>query len=324
METAQIAMLMGGVFATLVILIFAFSGPSQGKAQSRRLDAIRERHLPGAAIAIETQMRKISGKQSNRMDAFAQRYIPNPALLRTRLFKTGKSWTLGQFLTVSLIITGGVATGALVSGAPVLLGLLSGVLIGLGLPYVAVGFLIKRRVAKFTKNFPDAIELMVRGLRSGLPISETLSVVGSEIDGPIGEEFRTVVDKIRIGKTMEASLLETADRLGTPEIQFFCVTLSIQRETGGNLAETLSGLAEVLRKRSQMKLKIAAMSSESKASAYIIGALPFVVFILIYNINSSYMGKFFTDQRLIALGLGGIGWMAIGAFVMSKMINFEI
>ena len=317
-------MLMGGVFASLVILILAFSGPSQGKAQSRRLDAIRERHLPGAAIAIETQMRKISGKQSNRMDAFAQRYIPNPALLRTRLHKTGKSWTLGQFLTVSLIITGGVAAAALVSGAPILLGLLSGVLIGLGLPYVAVGFLIKRRVAKFTKNFPDAIELMVRGLRSGLPISETLSVVGSEIDGPIGEEFRTVVDKIRIGKTMEASLLETADRLGTPEIQFFCVTLSIQRETGGNLAETLSGLAEVLRKRSQMKLKIAAMSSESKASAYIIGALPFVVFILIYNINSDYMGKFFTDQRLIALGLGGIGWMAIGAFVMSKMINFEI
>ena len=131
--------------------------------------------------------------------------------------------------------------------------------------------MIKRRIAKFNSNFPDAIELMVRGLRSGLPITETLGIVAGEIAGPVGLEFRAVSDKMKIGRTMEAALQETADRLGTPEFQFFVITLAIQRETGGNLAETLSNLADVLRKRAQMKLKIRAMSSESKASAYIVG-----------------------------------------------------
>jgi tight adherence protein B len=123
---------------------------------------------------------------------------------------------------------------------------------------------------------------------------------------------------------MESALQDTADRLGTPEFQFFVITLAIQRETGGNLAETLSNLADVLRKRAQMKLKIRAMSSESKASAYIVGSLPFVVFGLVWMINPTYMGGFFTDQRLIVAGIGGMIWMAIGAAIMAKMVNFEI
>ncbi len=124
---------------------------------------------------------------------------------------------------------------------------------------------------------------MVRGLRSGLPITETLGIVAGEIQGPVGLEFRLVSDKMKIGRTMEAALQDTADRLGTPEFQFFVITLAIQRETGGNLAETLSNLADVLRKRGQMKLKIKAMSSELKASAYIVGSLPFVVFTLVWH-----------------------------------------
>src|SRR3546814_5589667 len=111
-------------------------------------------------------------------------------------------------------------------------------------------------LTRFTVNFPDALELLVRGLRSGLPISETLGVVASEIPGPVGEEFKLITERIKIGRTMDAALQETADRLGTPEFQFFVITLTIQRETGGNLAETLSNLADVLRKRAQMKLKI--------------------------------------------------------------------
>jgi tight adherence protein B len=166
--------------------------------------------------------------------------------------------------------------------------------------------------------------LMVRGLRSGLPITETLGIVAGEIPGPVGIEFRSVADKMKIGRTMEAALQETSDRLGTAEFQFFVITLAIQRETGGNLAETLSNLADVLRKRGQMKLKIKAMSSESKASAYIIGSLPFVVFGLVSMVNPHYMAGFFTDQRLIIAGLGGMCWMGIGVFIMAKMINFEI
>jgi tight adherence protein B len=196
--------------------------------------------------------------------------------------------------------------------------------VSIGLPHLVISFLIKRRIAQFTSNFPDAIELMVRGLRSGLPITETLGVVASEIPGPVGFEFRAVADRMKIGRTMEAALQETADRLGTPEFQFFVITLAIQRETGGNLAETLSNLADVLRKRAQMKLKIKAMSSESKASAMIVGALPFIVFTLVWMINPGYMDGFFSDQRLMVAGLGGLVWMSIGVFIMAKMVNFEI
>jgi tight adherence protein B len=209
-------------------------------------------------------------------------------------------------------------------GAPFLLSILIGLFLGVGGPHFVIGKMIKRRLNKFNANFPDAIELIVRGLRSGLPITETLGVVASEIIGPVGVEFRMVSDKMKIGRTMESALQDTADRLGTPEFQFFVITLAIQRETGGNLAETLSNLADVLRKRAQMKLKIRAMSSESKASAYIVGSLPFIVFGLVYMINPSYMGKFFTDERLIVAGIGAMIWMGIGGAIMAKMVNFEI
>src|SRR5256714_7051175 len=192
----------------------------------------------------------------------------------------------------------------IIGGVPFILAMVIGLFFGVGGPHFIIGKLIKRRIAKFNSNFPDAIELMVRGLRSGLPITETLGIVASEIQGPVGIEFRMVADKMKIGRTMEAALQDTADRLGTAEFQFFVITLAIQRETGGNLAETLSNLADVLRKRAQMKLKIRAMSSESKASAYIVGSLPFVVFGLVYMINPHYMGQFFIDQRLEVAGLG--------------------
>ncbi len=123
---------------------------------------------------------------------------------------------------------------------------------------------------------------------------------------------------------MEDALQETADRLNTPEFSFFVITLAIQRETGGNLAETLSNLATVLRQRAQMKLKIKAMSSESKASAYIVGSLPFLVFAMVWYMNPKYLMPFFSDERLIVAGLGGAIWMSIGGFIMAKMVNFEI
>ena len=175
---------------------------------------------------------------------------------------------------------------------------------------MVVGYFIKKRSNQFTTKFPDAIDLLVRGLRSGLPVTETLGIVSSEVPGPVGEEFKMVTERIRIGKSMEEALQDTADRLNTAEFSFFCITLAIQRETGGNLAETLSNLADVLRKRAQMKLKIRAMSAESKASAYIVGSLPFIVFTMVYMVNQHYMSGFFTDQRLMVAGLGGLCWMS--------------
>jgi tight adherence protein B len=312
-----------GIAVVLIILIFAFSGPSASKATNRRLVSVRDRHLVGASN-IEARMKSIVSTTFNPASQKGGSILPSPALIKLRLTQTGKDWTLKQYLLASLGLTIGVGLTALVQGAPPLLSVLAGALAGLGLPHFAVGYLIKKRSAGFNTKFPDALELMVRGLRSGLPISETLGIVGAEIDGSLGDEFQAVSDKMKIGRSMEDALQDTADRIGTPEVQFFCITLAIQRETGGNLAETLSNLAEVLRKRAQMKLKISAMSSESKASAYIIGSLPFIVFALIYTISPDYMGKFFVDERLMAVGGGGMVWMGIGGFVMSRMIAFEI
>jgi tight adherence protein B len=286
--------LIGGGGA-LLLAVVALQGPSASKALKRRIELVKERHGDFLAGQAQAQIRKLMAERSSRIESFASTLIPKPALLRKRLEMTGKDISLGKYALASIGIVFLVAAALTLRGAPILLSLLIGLFFGVGGPHFAIGWMIKRRVNKFNSNFPDAIELMVRGLRSGLPITETLGIVGGEITGPVGVEFRMVADKMKIGRTMEVALQETADRLGTPEFQFFVITLAIQRETGGNLAETLSNLADVLRKRSQMKLKIRAMSSESKASAYIVGSLPFVVFTMVWFINPKYMGAFFTD-----------------------------
>ena len=306
---------LGGVGAIL-LLLSALQGPSASKAFKRRMEMIKERHGDVIAANAQAQIRKLLANRNSRVEGIASSIIPNPALLRKRLEQTGKDITLGKYAMVSLGLALFVAIALTLRGMPFLLSIFVGLFIGIGLPHFVVGKMILRRVKKFNTNFPDAIELMVRGLRSGLPITETLGSVAAEIHGPVGLEFRIVSDKMKIGRTMEAALQDTADRLGTPEFQFFVITLAIQRETGGNLAETLSNLADVLRKRAQMRLKIRAMSSESKASAYIVGSLPFIVFGLVFMMNPDYMGRFFTDQRLIVAGIGG--------FIMAKMVYFEI
>ncbi|MEG8053942.1 type II secretion system F family protein [Sphingomonas aerolata] len=323
MDILPVIMVALGGCTVLGLLVFAFAGPSTGRAQTRRVASLRMRHGDGVAMP-EAQMRRIAMAGDTRMDLAVGRFLPNRAELAKRLAMTGKDWTVGQYGMATAGLTLVVAVLMLVRGMPIFLALFVGLFVGIGIPHLVVGKVLKRRVAKFTQKFPDAIELLVRGLRSGLPISETIGVVGAEVDGPVGEEFRSVSDKMKIGRTMDVALQETADRLGTPEFQFFVITIAIQRETGGNLAETLANLAHVLRMRAQMKLKIKAMSSESKASAYIIGALPFIVFGLIWFINGTYMQKFFIDERLMVIGMGGLCWMAIGSFIMSKMISFEI
>jgi tight adherence protein B len=314
-----------GLIGALFLGYKALGGPSPRKAVKRRLELLKERHADGVlAASAQAQIRKLMAARQSRVDGWASTLIPKPALLRKRLEQTGKNISLGKYATLSLLLGLVVAAAVMMKGAPFLLAFFLGSFAGVGVPHFVTGKLINRRIAKFNSNFPDAIELMVRGLRSGLPITETLGVVSSEIPGPVGIEFRTVSDKMKIGRTMESALQDTADRLGTPEFQFFVITLAIQRETGGNLAETLSNLADVLRKRAQMKLKIRAMSSESKASAMIVGSLPFIVFTLVWMINPTYMGGFFVDQRLMVAGLGGLIWMSIGVFIMAKMVNFEI
>lgn len=323
MDLLPILLIAFGLTASLALVAMSFSGPSATKESARRLQTLRYRHSENTIDKVEAQLRKAVAARKPKLHQIAGSSSRIEALA-LRLHRAGKGWTLSQYIYASVGLAIGVTVIIfLMSGAlPLALGL--GMLIGAGLPHLVVGHCIKSRGTKFTAKFPDAIELLVRGLRSGLPVTETLGVVAHEVPGPVGEEFKLVIERIKIGRTMEEALQETSDRLNTPEFAFFCITLAIQRETGGNLAETLSNLADVLRKRAQMKLKIKAMSSESKASAYIVGALPFIVFGLIYWINPNYIGGFFTEDRLIVTGLGGLVWMSIGAFIMAKMVSFEI
>ena len=323
MSIFQLLLFAGGLMAVLVLGYTAMSGPSVAKEGNRRLQAVRYRHSESTDTKVESQLKKAIAARKPKTFKLAGSSSRTEALA-IRLDRTGKPWTLTQYLYASLGLA--LAFTVLIylrTGAP-LMSLGVGLFLGAGIPHMVVNFFIKRRTNQFNGKFPDAIELLVRGLRSGLPVTETLGVVAQEVPGPVGEEFKSITDRIRVGRTMEDALQETADRLGIPEFNFFCITLAIQRETGGNLAETLSNLADVLRKRGQMMLQIRAMSSESKASADIVGALPFIVFVMIWWINPTYISGFFSEDRLIVAGLGGMVWMGIGVFIMAKMVSFEI
>jgi tight adherence protein B len=322
MDTSVI-LIIGGAFLAFTLLVL-LSGPSMGKAKTRRLAMVKDRHANSTEAVVAAQMRKTIQAGSARGGQNLSSFMPRREEMEKRLRRTGKSWTVSQYMMASMAIFVGVAGLLLLIRSPFMLAALVGLIAALGLPYFIVNRLIKKRVAKFNTRFPDAIDLLVRGLKSGLPVTETFQVVSQELPGPVGEEFKGVVERIRIGNTMEAALQESAEMLGTPEFQFFCITIAIQRETGGNLAETLANLSDVLRKRAQMKLKIRAMSSEAKASAYIVGALPFFVFGIVYSMNPEYLQGFFVEERLIITGLGGLIWMSLGAFIMSRMISFEI
>ena len=323
MSTLKILTIVIGMLAAIALFWPVLVGPSTSKECRRRLAAVRFRHSDSMVSKVEAQLRKAVQARKPKVQFVAGSQSRTQALA-LRLNRTGKTWTIQQYayvavglgLTVMLLI--GFKSGAW------LLALVVGIVFGAGLPHMVVNRLVKKRQAGFTSKFPDAIELLVRGLRSGLPVTETLGVVAQEVPGPVGEEFKMVTERIKIGRTMEDALQETSDRLDTPEFAFFVITLAIQRETGGNLAETLSNLADVLRKRAQMKLKIRAMSSEAKASAYIVGALPFLVFAMVWYMNPTYLGPFFVDERLMVVGMGGLVWMGLGAFIMAQMVNFEI
>ena len=323
MSILQLLLMAVGLMTVMVLGYSALSGPSPAREGQRRLQAVRFRHAESANVKVEAQFRKAVAARKPKLHQVAGSGSRIEALI-LRLNRTGKGWTLQQYLYASLGLTLAVAVIVYLKSHAALLSLGVGVVFGAGIPHMAVNYFVKKRANAFTTKFPDAIELLVRGLRSGLPVTETLGVVATEVPGPVGEEFKLITDRIRVGKTMEDALQDTANRLDMAEFSFFCITLAIQRETGGNLAETLSNLSDVLRKRAQMKLKIRAMSSESKASAYIVGALPFLVFTMIWFVNPVYIGGFFTEDRLIVAGLGGMVWMSLGAFIMAKMVSFEI
>jgi tight adherence protein B len=202
--------------------------------------------------------------------------------------------------------------------------LLCGGLLGIWIPHFVVGRLIGRRTKRFETLFPEALGLIIRGLKAGLPITESIAIVAREVGDPVGEEFRRVADQVRLGQRLEDSMWEAAKRLAVAEFNFLVVTMSVQRETGGNLAETLENLDSILRRRRQMKLKVKAMSSEARASAMIIGALPFAMFAILFMVNRAYVMTLLTSHGGHILLAAGACSMTMGILVIARMVRFEI
>ncbi len=323
---ARILLFLVATAAQLALLWLAASGKGAVAGNARRLQAIRLRHASDPANRAEASPRRaaITGPSATAGKAATTPVARIAAVLAARLHRAGQGWSLRRYVEVCAGLGFGMAAIALLKTGSASLALLLGGLVGGFLPHAVVGHLITRRQRDFITKLPEAIELLVCGLRSGLPVSETLGLVSLEVPGTVGQEFRLVTERMRIGRSMEDALLESADRLGIPEFNFFCITLAIHRETGGNLTETLVNLADVLRRRAQMALKIRALSSESRSSAIILGALPFIVFGIIWAAEANYLAGFFTDRRLIIIGSGALVWMAIGAFIMAQMVSFEI
>jgi tight adherence protein B len=177
---------------------------------------------------------------------------------------------------------------------------------------------------RFMKQLPSALDTVIRGVRAGLPVLECIGNVGEEFDDPVGGHFRAVAERVRLGEPLDVALWRAAEVIDRPEMDFMAICISIQMETGGSLAEALNNLATLLRDRERMKLKIKAISSEAKASAMIIGALPFVMLALLYTVNPDYVSKLFYDPRGQTMLLFGMGSITLGAIVMWRMTKFEI
>lgn len=300
---------------------FVMAGPSD-KMIRRRIDRFRDRYMPGAERSRSIM---VGQKETSALETLLGTLVPKPDVFRKRLKQTGRDIRIGRYVAVSAGV--GIASTAisvLVMDAPFILALFGGIAAGIGLPHMVIGRMIARRQKKFLSLFPEAIDLIVRGLKSGLPINETVSIVATEVSAPVGTEFGIITDQVRFGKTLDEAMWDAVDRLDFADFKFFVISLAIQRETGGNLAETLGNLSNILRSRHQMKLKINALSSEGKASAMIIGVLPFIMFGIIFAMNPDYAGTFFVDSRAQAVLIGALIWMSLGGLIIKKMINFEI
>ena len=219
-------------------------------------------------------------------DAWLARWLPGAASLRDMLNRTGRSISLVRYVTWMAVTTLVVFTAiaALTHGA-FLLALLIGVAVGIMGPRLLVRRMLKRRLAAFTRQFPDAIDLIVRALRAGLPLTEALVSIGDESADPIGAEFRRVAGAMAIGRSVEEALWEIERNIDSAELRFFIISIATQIQTGGNLGETLGTLASLLRQRAQMRMKVKAMTGEARASAGVLGSLPFAIALLMFFTN---------------------------------------
>ncbi|MDB5394239.1 MAG: Conserved rane protein of unknown function [Rhodospirillales bacterium] len=319
---AALAML---IVASVMVAVPVISHNSGSKRLRRRLDRVSGKTaVPMQGAVPVTVRREVADSSIRTLDRLIKRLLPRPARLRERLAATGRRISLGEYLLASLLTAGLSYVCFHVCGLGTAVALMLAFAAGVYLPHRVINMMTGRRQRAFLSLFPDAVELMVRGLKSGVPVSESLKVVGEEIVDPVGGEFRSITDALLLGQTFDEALGAASRRIGLPEFRFFVISLNIQQETGGNLGETLENLAIILRKRKQMKMKVRALSSEARASAYIVGSLPFLMFVGLTVINPDYMTILFDDPRgNIVLG-SAVGSLVLGVGIMIKMGKLEI
>lgn len=246
----------------------------------------------------------------------------NPPM-QLRLQQAGLSLSTGRFYTYSALMGIVVTAVCFLVGLPIYLVLGAGFVGAFGLPRFVVNFIRKRRHAAFIDELANAVEVIVRGVKAGLPLNDCLKMIASEAKEPVRSEFRTVIEAMQLGMPIDEAVSRMYERVPLPETNFFAIVLSIQSKAGGNLSEALGNLAKVLRERKKMRAKIQAMSMEAKSSASIIGSLPIIVTGLVYLTSPGYiMVLFVTPIGQVVLGVSLL-WMATGIFVMKRMISFD-
>jgi tight adherence protein B len=243
--------------------------------------------------------------------------------LSVRLTQAGLNWSKNRFMVTAAALGLGAFVAMIVIGAGLLPALGFGFAAGCGLPFWMLSFLKKRREAKFLANFPDAVDVIVRGIKAGLPLLDSLKLIAADAVDPVRSEFQSIIETQTIGMPIGEACLKLYESIPVPEANFFGIVISIQQRAGGNLSEALGNLSRVLRDRKKMKAKIQAMSMEAKASASIIGALPIGVMGIVWLTSPAYIDLLWTDPFGRVMLACCAGWMLCGVFVMRKMINFD-
>jgi len=296
----------------------------QARAEQRR----REFAAPAAIRAAadrEAQSQARRGQVAQSLKDIENREkARHKVTIEGRIEQAGLSWSRKQYWLLGVVLGIVMAVVLLVTSGNWVV-MLVGFVVGLlGLPRWYLSHLGKKRMLRFINEFPNALDVIVRGIKSGLPLNDCLRIIANEAQEPVKSEFRLIVEAQTLGLSLTDAATKLYERMPCAEANFFGIVLAIQQKTGGNLAETLANLSRVIRERRKMRDKIKAVSMEAKASAAIIGSLPPAVAGLVYVTSPGYMDAlFYTDAGRIALVGCGV-WMLIGVLVMRKMINFQI
>lgn len=314
-------------FVVIAGVGFALAGGS-GSADAKTLK--RAQTLVGGGDAREARRRPVAAQDQRRKQILKtlrdqDRQQKKATLsLSARLQQAGLGISVQTFWVISVVVGVLVFGVAMILRPSPLIAFGLAFASGLGLPRWVVGAIANRRIKKFTSDFPDAMDIIVRGIRSGLPVHDSLRVIAQESSEPLASQFNRLVESLSMGASVDQALEKMHENMPTSEVRFFAIVLAIQQRTGGNLAEALSNLSTVIRARKLMREKAKALSGEAVASAAIIGSLPPVVAGLISITAPDYMRPLFTDPRGHLMLMAGAFWMTIGVLSMRKMINFKM